>query len=77
MTDLLVVGAGPAGRALAHRACVAGLAVTVVDPAPDQEWTATFGLFGDDLPLWIDPRVFNPKGTQTLAAWDQKMQKHL
>ena len=57
MTDLLVVGAGPAGRALAHRACAAGLAVTVVDPAPDREWTATFGLFGDDLPHWIDRRV--------------------
>lgn len=53
MTDLLVVGAGPAGRALAHRALVHGAAVTVVDPEPDRVWTATIGLFLDDLPDWL------------------------
>lgn len=53
VVDLLVVGAGPAGRALAHRALVHGAAVTVVDPEPDRVWTATIGLFLDDLPHWL------------------------
>ncbi len=50
---LLVVGAGPAGRALAHRALVHGMSVTVVDPAPDAAWRSTFGMFDDDLPGWL------------------------
>lgn len=53
--DLLVVGAGPAGRALAHRALVHGAAVTLVDPDPDRPWTATVGVFIDDLPFWLPP----------------------
>ncbi|MFT3715220.1 MAG: lycopene cyclase family protein [Gordonia sp. (in: high G+C Gram-positive bacteria)] len=54
MTDLLVVGAGPAGRGLAHRALAAGHHVTLIDPDPDTPWTATLGLFTDDLPGWLD-----------------------
>lgn len=57
MTHLLVVGAGPAGRALAHRALVHGLTVTVVDPDPDRAWTATIGAFADDLPEWLPSDV--------------------
>ena len=52
--DLIVVGAGPAGRALAHRAEQAGLTVTLVDPAPDRPWRATYGMFADDAPAWLD-----------------------
>ncbi|GEE02777.1 hypothetical protein nbrc107696_32230 [Gordonia spumicola] len=55
--DLAVVGAGPAGRALAHRACAAGLRVAVIDPAPDRRWTATYGMYADDFPEWLDPGV--------------------
>jgi lycopene beta-cyclase len=53
--DLAVVGAGPAGRALAHRALVAGLRVDLVDPSPTKAWTATYGLYADDCPSWLDP----------------------
>ncbi len=56
MTRLLVVGAGPAGRALAHRALAHGLEVTLVDPDPHRAWTATYGMFTDDLPDWL-PRT--------------------
>lgn len=55
--DLIVVGAGPAGRALAHRAERAGLRVTLVDPAPERPWTATYGLYADDAPAWLDRAV--------------------
>ncbi|MBM7369152.1 lycopene cyclase family protein [Gordonia hydrophobica] len=53
--DLIVVGGGPAGRALAHRAGVAGLRVTLIDPAPERAWHATYGLYADDVPAWLDP----------------------
>ncbi|MFT3662288.1 MAG: lycopene cyclase family protein [Gordonia sp. (in: high G+C Gram-positive bacteria)] len=53
MTELIVVGAGPAGRALAHRAAGRRVAVTLIDPAPDRPWSATFGVFADDLPDWL------------------------
>ncbi|GAC57275.1 lycopene beta-cyclase [Gordonia hirsuta DSM 44140 = NBRC 16056] len=57
MTALLVVGAGPAGRALAHRGLRHGLQVTIVDPDPDRIWTATIGMFVDDLPPWLPTEV--------------------
>ncbi|WP_219414461.1 lycopene cyclase family protein [Pseudonocardia nigra] len=48
--DVLVVGGGPAGRALAA-ACVArGLRTTLVDPAPDAPWRATYGAWLAELP---------------------------
>ncbi|WP_285742536.1 lycopene cyclase family protein [Lentzea sp. NBRC 105346] len=50
MTDVLIAGSGPAGRALA-RACVTrGLTTAVVDPNPDQVWTATYAAWEDELP---------------------------
>lgn len=52
--DLAVVGAGPAGRSLAHRALAAGLRVAVVDPEPDAAWSATYGVYTADLPDWFD-----------------------
>ncbi|MGY1941878.1 lycopene cyclase family protein [Nocardia asiatica] len=55
--DLVVCGLGPAGRALAHRAAVRGLAVTVVDPAPERAWTATYAAWADELPDWLTPEV--------------------
>ncbi|MGK8488985.1 lycopene cyclase family protein [Nocardia asiatica] len=55
--DLVVCGLGPAGRALAHRAAVRGLSVTVVDPAPERAWTATYAAWADELPDWLTPEV--------------------
>lgn len=51
--DLLICGAGPAGRALAHRALAHGLTVTVVDPHPHRRWTATYAAWADELPAWV------------------------
>lgn len=52
--DLAIVGAGPAGRGLAHRATAAGLRVVLIDPAPQRVWHATYGAWADELPDWID-----------------------
>lgn len=57
MPDVLILGLGPAGRALAHRCAAAGLSVTAVDPHPDRTWTATYGAWADELPTWLDPSV--------------------
>lgn len=55
MSDIVICGLGPAGRALAHRCLVRGLAVTVVDPNPHRRWTATYAAWSDELPAWLDP----------------------
>ncbi len=55
--DLAVVGLGPAGRALAHRAATAGLGVVAVDPAPGRPWTPTYGAWADELPTWLGADV--------------------
>ena len=51
--DIVVVGAGPAGRGLAHRALHAGLDVALVDPRPHAPWTATLACWSDELPDWL------------------------
>ncbi|MEV4648786.1 lycopene cyclase family protein [Saccharopolyspora sp. NPDC049357] len=50
MADVVVVGGGPAGRAAASACSDAGLAVTLVDPAPRSGWASTFGSWADELP---------------------------
>lgn len=47
--DLVVVGAGPAGRALAAAAVTAGLQVVLVDPDPDRAWASTYAAFAHEL----------------------------
>lgn len=54
---LVVVGAGPAGRAVAHRAAQAGIDVGLVDPHPSGTWSATYAAWEDELPLWLPPEV--------------------
>ncbi len=48
--DVLVVGGGPAGRALAADCARLGLCTTLLDPAPDAPWRATYGSFAAELP---------------------------
>ncbi|MBE7161643.1 MAG: hypothetical protein INR72_10380 [Williamsia herbipolensis] len=54
---LVVVGAGPAGRAVAHRASLAGIDVAIVDPRPAGPWSATYAAWEDELPLWLPSEV--------------------
>ncbi|MCX2734099.1 lycopene cyclase family protein [Saccharopolyspora sp. NFXS83] len=53
MVDVLIVGAGPAGRAVAAACADTGLATTVVDPAPRRGWPHTYGSWLDELPAAV------------------------
>lgn len=48
--DVLVVGGGPAGRALAAECAGRGLRTTLLDRAPDARWRATYGSWSAELP---------------------------
>jgi lycopene beta-cyclase len=48
--DVLVVGGGPAGRALAAACGRRGLRTTLLDRAPESPWRATYGCWSADLP---------------------------
>ncbi|MGL4744242.1 MAG: lycopene cyclase family protein [Dermatophilaceae bacterium] len=48
--DVLVIGGGPAGRALAGACARVGLATALVDPHPDRPFTATYGCWAGELP---------------------------
>ncbi|QBJ98904.1 lycopene cyclase family protein [Rhodococcus sp. ABRD24] len=62
--DLAVVGLGPAGRALAHRAAAAGLRTVGVDPRPDRPWAPTYAAWVDELPSWLSPGVLRTRVAQ-------------
>ena len=46
--DLVVVGAGPAGLAVAQRVSKEGVTVCVVDPAPQSVWPNNYGVWVDE-----------------------------
>lgn len=47
---VVVVGGGPAGRALARECAALGLRTTLVDPEPGRPWRATYAAWADELP---------------------------
>ncbi|WP_422743356.1 lycopene cyclase family protein [Mycobacterium sp. WMMD1722] len=48
--EVLVVGGGPAGVALAGACARRGLDTGLLDPAPQRPWTATYGMWSRELP---------------------------
>lgn len=48
--DVLVIGGGPAGRAVAGDCSSRGLRTGLVDPQPDRPFTATYGCWAAELP---------------------------
>lgn len=48
--DVVVVGSGPAGLALAAELAAGGLRVAAVDPAPERGWPNTYGVWVEALP---------------------------
>jgi lycopene beta-cyclase len=55
--DVLVVGAGPAGRAVAAACGERGLRTLVLDPAPTRPWRASYGAWHDELPTDLPTEV--------------------
>ncbi|GAY19257.1 lycopene cyclase family protein [Mycobacterium sp. shizuoka-1] len=55
--DVVVVGAGPAGMALAAACGQRGLTVGLVDPNPDRPWVATYGMWAPELPADLPDSV--------------------
>jgi len=75
VTDVLVVGGGPAGRALAAECGSRGLATTLVDPTPDAPWRATYAAWLDELPEGLPPPVAIARGrviAHTTHALDRR-----
>eukprot|EP00250_Pteridium_aquilinum_P005280 c15398_g1_i1 orf=88-1599(+) len=46
--DLIIVGAGPAGLAVAKQVSAAGLSVCCIDPAPQSIWPNNYGVWVDE-----------------------------
>lgn len=55
--DVVVLGLGPAGRALAGRLAAQGARVLAVDPRPERRWHQTYGGWLHQLPGWLPPEV--------------------
>src|SRR5690349_15393355 len=55
--DVLVVGGGPAGTALAGACNRLGMTTALLDPAPERPWTATYGLWSRELPADLPASV--------------------
>lgn len=55
--DVLVVGGGPAGVALAAACSRVGLTTGLVDPAPDRPWAATYGMWSREIPADLPTSV--------------------
>ncbi|MGB7362105.1 MAG: lycopene cyclase family protein [Rhodococcus sp. (in: high G+C Gram-positive bacteria)] len=57
LTDVLVLGGGPSGRAAAYRLAGSGVGVTLIDRHPDRRWVNTYGTWTDELPDWLPQSV--------------------
>lgn len=73
MDDVIVVGGGPAGRALAAACAQRGLVTALVDRSPDGPWLSTYGAWVHDLPAELPASVIAARATgRAIArtAWD-------
>ena len=66
--DVLVVGGGPAGRAVAAACGARGLRTTLVDLAPERPWTATYGAWAAELPTELPCSVIAAQAAGRVIA---------
>lgn len=66
--DVLVVGGGPAGRAVAAECGRRGLTTTLVDHSPDAPWRATYGCWAAELPASLPASVVAARATGRAVA---------
>jgi lycopene beta-cyclase len=68
--DVVVVGAGPAGCALAAELADLGMSVVVVAPDPEARWAATYACWVDELPTWAKPLAAHQ--WESVLAWGRR-----
>ncbi|BBX19574.1 lycopene cyclase [Mycolicibacterium duvalii] len=66
--DVVVVGAGPAGLALAGACARRGLVTGLLDPAPERPWTATYGTWSRELPADLPASVIAARAAGRVIA---------
>lgn len=66
--DVLVVGGGPAGSALAAACNSRGLDTALLDPAPDRPWRATYGMWSRELPADLPTSVVAARAAGRVIA---------
>ncbi len=66
--DVLVVGGGPAGRALARSCAQLGLATELLDPRPEKAWPHTYGAWVHELPADLPDDVVAARGRGVAIA---------
>jgi lycopene beta-cyclase len=72
--DVLVVGAGPAGSALAAACSDLGLRTVLVDRAPGRPWRATYGSWAHELPsLPADTIAFRATDVRAHALAEHRL----
>jgi lycopene beta-cyclase len=67
-TDVLVVGGGPAGRALAGATARRGLRTVLLDPAPEAPWRAIYGVWAAELPPGLPASIVAARATGRAVA---------
>jgi lycopene beta-cyclase len=55
--DVLVVGAGPAGRAVAAACAEQGMRTAVLDAGPNRPWASTYGMWSNEVPSGLPDGV--------------------
>lgn len=70
---MCVVGAGPAGVALAGACGDLGLATALVDVAPDLPWTATYGMWAPELPSELPGDVVAARAAGRVVALTDRL----
>ncbi|WP_433262458.1 lycopene cyclase family protein [Actinosynnema sp. CS-041913] len=70
--DVLIVGGGPAGRALAAACSGRGLVTALVDPHPERPWRATYAAWTDELPVDA-PIAVSAGGARVVATTEHRI----
>ena len=66
--DVLVVGGGPAGAAVAGACARRGLDTGLLGPAPERPWTATYGMWSRELPADLPASVVAARAAGRVIA---------
>jgi lycopene beta-cyclase len=68
VADVVVAGAGPAGRSLARSCALRDLRTLLVDPRPQREWTHTYGAWTHELPADLPGEIVAARGRGVAIA---------